>query len=137
MQITQHTIDGYLETIEDKRKKDIIELLALGEACTDKKPKLWGHIVGFGNLHYKYPTGTEGDMPLFGFANRKQAITLYISDELEAYPKLDKLGKYKVGKSCLYLKKLDDVNQAELRNLILWGMEKTLLQKGVTNNEEE
>lgn len=137
MEITQHNIDGYLDTVEDKRKDDIMQLLALGEACTGKKPKLWGSIVGFGSLHYKYPTGTEGNMPLFGFANRKQALTLYISDELESYPKLDSLGKYKIGKSCLYLKNLNDVDREELKLMIMWGIDTILTRDDITNNEKE
>ncbi|CAM4140368.1 DUF1801 domain-containing protein [Erysipelothrix inopinata] len=137
MEITQHNIDGYLDTVEDKRKDDIMQLLALGESCTGKKPKLWGNIIGFGSLHYKYPTGTEGNMPLFGFANRKQALTLYISDELESYPRLDSLGKYKIGKSCLYLKNLNDVDREELKLMIMWGIDTILTRDDITNNEKE
>ena len=87
---------------------------------TGEDPKMWGpSIVGFGNYHYKYPTGTEGDWMLTGFSPRKQALTLYIMAGFTEYDDLmAKLGKYKIGKSCLYVKRLADVDEKILCKLV-------------------
>lgn len=135
MEITNQSINNFIESIQEPRKKDILKLIELGNKVTQKEPQLWGTIIGFGNLHYKYQTGVEGDMPLLGLANRKQAITLYISYTLEKYPQLKDLGKYKVGKSCLYIKKLSDVNLDVLESLIKDAMKDTLNISFVTDNE--
>jgi len=135
MEITNQSINNFIESIQEPRKKDILKLIELGKKVTQKEPQLWGTIIGFGNLHYKYQTGVEGDMPLLGLANRKQAITLYISYTLEKYPQLKDLGKYKVGKSCLYIKKLSDVNLDVLESLIKDAMKDTLNISFVTDNE--
>jgi len=81
---------------------------------------LWGSsIVGFGSYHYKYESGREGDMPLVGFSPRKQSLTLYIMPGFDAYEDmLAGLGKHKLGKACLYINKLADVDDGVLRNLI-------------------
>jgi hypothetical protein len=79
MEITHQSIDAFLETIAEKRKKDIHTLIELFKRLTGKEPKLWGTIIGFGSLHYKYKSGREGDMPLIGLASRKEAITLYLT----------------------------------------------------------
>jgi len=82
---------------------------------------MWGEsIVGFGSYHYKYASGREGDWPLVGFSPRKQNLTLYIMSGFEKYEELlEKLGKFKTGKSCLYINKLKDVDIHTLRELIL------------------
>ncbi|MBN3490922.1 DUF1801 domain-containing protein [Acholeplasma equirhinis] len=87
--------------------------------------KLWGSIIGFGNLHYKYPTGTEGNMPLLGIANRKSSITLYVTYVAADYPELASLGKFEMGKSCIYVKKLSDINLAVLKKIMLRTKELT------------
>lgn len=66
------------------------------------KPIMWGTIVGFGNLHYVYKSKREGNMPIIGFANRIQALTLYLSETISDYSLLEQLGKYKTSKACLY-----------------------------------
>jgi hypothetical protein len=87
---------------------------------TRKKPKMWGpSIVGFGEYHYRYESGHEGDSFLAGFSPRKQNLTLYIMAGFTRYDGLmKKLGKYKTGKSCLYIKKLDDIDLSVLGELI-------------------
>lgn len=82
---------------------------------------MWGEsIVGFGSYHYKYSSGREGDWPLVGFSPRKKNLTLYIMSGFERYELLlDNLGKFKTGKSCLYINKLKDVDIKILRDLIL------------------
>lgn len=135
MEITDQNIIEYLKTIEEERLEDIKTLLEIGIKLTNKEPKMWGSIVGFGSLHYKYKTGHEGDMPIFGFANRKRALTLYISYNLEEYSLLNKLGKYKLGKSCLYIKKLRDINLDILIEIIQKGITDMLSLDYITNNE--
>jgi hypothetical protein len=89
------------------------------KSITGKPAKMWGpSIVGFDQYHYKYDSGHEGDMCLTGFSPRKGTLTLYIGHALEEARLLEKLGKYKTGKSCLYIKKLDDIDRGVLRDLI-------------------
>ena len=99
---------------------------------TGKKPKLWdSNIVGFGSYHYKYASGREGDWFLTGFSPRKQALTLYIMPGFGDYgPLMKKLGKYKTGKSCLYIKKLEDVDQKTLKELIAKSVRHKALARG-------
>jgi len=87
---------------------------------SSEEPKMWGtSIVGFGNYHYKYESGREGDFMKVGFSPRKTSLTLYIMPGFKRYDDLmEKLGKYKTGKSCLYIKKLEDVDQDVLKELI-------------------
>ena len=90
------------------------------EAATGWKPELWGTgLVGFGSYHYVYASGREGDWPVTAFAARKQNLTVYIMPGFEKYDALmQKLGKFKTGKSCLYLKRLSDIDQKVLKQLI-------------------
>jgi hypothetical protein len=137
MDITNHKIEEFIEAIPEPRHSDIVKLVELGKKLTQKEPKLWGTIIGFGSLHYKYQTGHEGDMPLFGLANRKQAITLYVSYTLDKYPQLEKLGKFTKGVSCLYIKKLSDINMDVLESLITDAISDTMEISFVTDNEKE
>lgn len=88
--------------------------------ATGEKPMMWGTtIVGFGTYHYKYDSGREGDWMLTGFSPRKQALTLYIMSGFDKYQELmDQLGTYKTGKSCLYVKRLSDINLNVLVELV-------------------
>ena len=98
----------YLKTIDNEQKQaDSFELMELIGRLTGEPAVMWGtSIVGFGSYHYKYDSGREGDMCLSGFAPRKTALTIYIMNGFADYPDLmEKLGKYKTGKSCLYEKK--------------------------------
>ena len=119
MEVTSKDIQAFLKTVEEKRKEDVLALIDMGKRLTKKEPKMWGTMVGFGKVHYRYKTGHEGDMFLFGFANRKQALTLYMSYDINQFDELKDLGKYKTGKGCLYIKKLSDVNQDVLEKLIV------------------
>lgn len=135
MKITEASIDQWIEQIDEPRKDDIITLIDIISTLTHKKPKLWGSIVGFGNLHYRYPSGHEGDMPLVGLANRKQAITLYLSYQIDQYEELQALGKHTHGKGCLYIKKLSDVNLDVLKELIKHAIKDILSYDFITDNE--
>ncbi|MGE0589711.1 MAG: DUF1801 domain-containing protein [Cyclobacteriaceae bacterium] len=115
------SVEGFLGKVRDKqRKEDCLKVLELMKKATGEKPVMWGtSIVGFGSYHYVYASGKEGDWPLTGFSPRAQNLTLYIMPGFDKYDDLmSKLGKYKTGKSCLYLKKLDDVDQYVLQKLI-------------------
>ncbi len=117
----QISVRSFLAQIEDpQRKRDCKQIAAIMEKVTGSKPKMWGSsIVGYGSYHYKYASGREGDWFIAGFSPRKQALTLYIMSGFEEYDTLmAKLGKFKTGKSCLYVKRLEDVDQNVLTQLI-------------------
>lgn len=102
-----------MDTVGDPQKrKDCDTLVKLMKGITKAEPKMWGDsIVGFGNYHYKYASGREGDWFQAGFSPRKQNLTLYIMTGNKRHSVLmQKLGKHKIGKSCLYIKKLEDVD---------------------------
>ena len=110
-----------LAAIEDEaRRKDCNALARLMSKATKQPPTMWGSsIVGFGSYHYKYESGREGDMCLVGFASRKGEISLYgLTGTVDAQGLLAKLGKYKAGKGCLYVKTPADVDQKILEKLI-------------------
>lgn len=118
---TDQSVDGFLNKVpEEKKREDSFAIKKLMEAVTGEPAKMWGDsIVGFGSYHYKYASGREGDWMLTGFSPRKQNLTLYIMPGFDRYEELmEKLGKYKTGKSCLYIKKLEDVNLDVLKELV-------------------
>jgi len=115
------SVEGFLKSVEnEKRREDSFVVLDLMKEVTGEKPTMWGtSIVGFGSYHYKGASGREGDWMKVGFSPRKQSMSLYIMDGFGSYDSLlDKLGKYKTGKSCLYINKLEDVDQTVLRELV-------------------
>lgn len=112
-EFTDKNVDDFLQTVENEQKrKDSYELIALMEKITGEKAKMWGpSIVGFGNYHYKYESGHEGNAPLVGFSPRKTAISLYVFTGLQEHEHLlENLGKFTMGKACIYVKKLADIN---------------------------
>lgn len=114
-------VAAFLNAIPDERKRrDSQVVLDLMERIVGAPPKMWGDsMVGFGRYHYRYASGHEGDLFLTGFAPRKQALTLYIMPGFSAYDGLmSRLGKHKTGKSCLYVKRLEDIDGAVLEELI-------------------
>ncbi len=114
-------VEGFLKSVEnEKRREDSFLVLDLMKEVTGENPTMWGtSIVGFGSYHYKGASGREGDWMKVGFSPRKQNMTLYIMDGFGSYDSLlQKLGKYKTGKSCLYINKLEDVDQTVLRELV-------------------
>lgn len=118
---TEASVDDFLNSVADEKKRaDSFEVKAMMERLTGHPAKMWGPaIVGFGSYHYKYDSGREGDFLKVGFSPRAQNLTLYIMPGFGRYEELmQKLGKYKTGKSCLYLKKLEDVDKAVLEELI-------------------
>lgn len=105
--------------VDEQKRKDCFEIVKMMEKATKQKPKMWGpSIVGFGEYHYKYASGHEGDMPIIGFSPRVQNITLYLEQNIGENPLIQKLGKCKTSKACLYIKKLSDVDKNVLQELI-------------------
>lgn len=110
-------INSYVEN--EQKKADSFELIKLMSEWTGFEPKMWGPtIIGFGSYHYKYASGHEGDMPVIGFSPRKAEFSLYVySPTEENEPLLADLGKFKMGKGCIYVKKLSDINIDTLEKL--------------------
>jgi hypothetical protein len=130
---TDASVREVLDRVEDPaRRKDCEEVVEMMRRVTGKEPRIWGTgMIGFGQYHYKYASGTEGDWPLAGFASRKDSLTLYIMAGVERFPALlQKLGKHKVGKGCLYLKRLSDVDQGVLEQLVRSSVEHVKKQYG-------
>ena len=122
-------VETFLSKIENNQKRiDAFELLELMRGITKERPKMWGKsIVGFGEYHYVYESGREGDMFITGFSPRKQDITIYIMTGFGKYKqKLIKLGKHRIGKSCLYIKKLENVDKGILKELITDSMHRMI-----------
>lgn len=117
---TSESVNEFLARLDEKRRKDCMTVAKLMKSATGAKPKMWGSsIIGFGTYRYRYESGREGEWPVIGFSPRKNDLTLYIMPGFERFPDLmSKLGKYKTGKSCLYIKKLADVDMDVLTNLI-------------------
>ena len=123
---TGESVEVFLDGVPDeKKRRDSLEVLALMREVTGTEPQMWGSsIVGFGSYHYKYASGREGDMPLTGFSPRKQSLTLYIMSGFAQYDDLlEKLGKFRTGKSCLYIKRLEDVDRETLSELVAQSVE--------------
>lgn len=118
---TNQNVEQFLDAVADEQKrKDSFTILELMKQVTGMEPKMWGSsIVGFGSYHYKYESGREGDAIIAGFSPRKQNLTLYNMGGFEQDDDLlKKLGKYTLGKGCLYIKRLDDIDLATLKSLI-------------------
>ena len=118
---TKESVNTFLDKVpSDAMRKDSHTLIGLMKKITGEEPKMWGpSIIGFGQYHYKYASGHEGDICLTGFSPRKQALTLYALVGAEGQTELlKKLGKHKAGKGCLYIKKLEDIDLNVLETLI-------------------
>ena len=110
----------YLDGVTpQKRRRDAEKLLELMARVTGEPPQLWGSIIGFGQYHYKYQSGREGDVAAAGFAPRKAATTIYLVDCVGRYEQqLERLGPHTTGVGCLYIKDLDKVDLAVLENIV-------------------
>ena len=115
------SVSQFINQIEDAQKRrDCNQVMKLMKQVTGKKPVMWGDsIVGYGQYHYKYASGREGDWMATAFSPRKQNLTIYIIPGFSGYPDLmEKLGKYKLGRSCLYVKNLEDIDLDVLAELV-------------------
>jgi hypothetical protein len=123
---TEADIGAFLDAVPDpKRRADGKELCATMERLSGEPPALWGpSIIGFGTYHYRYESGREGDMARIGFSPRARELVLYLLGGFPRHQELmDRLGKYKTGKSCLYIKSLDDVDRGVLEQLIVEALD--------------
>jgi len=120
------SVDAFMSGIADEKvRQDCLTILELMQQASGAAPKMWGDsIIGFGIYHYKYASGREGDWFVTGFSPRKQNLTLYIMSGFDQYDELmSRLGKHKTGKSCLYIKKLEDIDLATLKELVQQSVE--------------
>lgn len=118
---TKASVVKFIKGIKDEQvRNDCIQIIDIMKKATKSEPKMWGtSIVGFGTYHYKYASGREGEWFLAGFSPRKQNLTLYIMSGFDEYDSLmRKLGKHATGKSCLYIKRLEDVDMKVLKELV-------------------
>ncbi len=110
-------INSYVDN--EQKKADSFRLIELMQEWSSAEPKMWGAtIIGFGNYHYKYASGHEGNAPVLGFSPRRAAFSLYVySDTERSKLLLAELGKFKMGKACIYVKRLSDINITALQEL--------------------
>jgi len=110
-------INSYVES--DLKKSDSFQLVELMSKWSGFEPKMWGPtIIGFGSYNYKYPSGHEGSAPLIGFSPRKAEFSLYVYSPTDQNEQLlNHLGKFKMGKACIYIKKLSDINISTLKKI--------------------
>lgn len=123
---TAQSVDEFLQRVDNAQQRaDAYQIVALMREITGEEPVMWGpSIVGFGSYHYRYASGHEGDSPITGFSPRKGNTVVYLSDGFEEHSDLlSRLGKHKTGKVCLYLKRLGDVDQGVLRELVQRSVE--------------
>lgn len=124
---TNASVPAFLKTITDEqRRKDCQTVVRLMKEVTGEQPRMWGSsIVGFGAFKYRYASGHEGEWPIAAFSPRKNDLTIYLIPGFDQFKSLmSKLGKYKTGKSCLYIKSLDDVAAPVLKQLISKSVER-------------
>lgn len=127
--VNKASVEKFLKGVKDKQKQeDCFRILEIMKRATKSEPQMWGtSIVGFGGYRYKYASGRQGEWFLTGFSPRKQNITLYIMSGFEDYDKLlEDLGKYSTGKSCLYIRKLEDVDPKVLKELVTKSVRKMM-----------
>jgi hypothetical protein len=118
---TKQSVEKFLSSVADeKRRTECFKVLGLMQDITKQPPKMWGSsVVGFGSYTYKYKSGREGEWFLTGFSPRKQDLSIYLGTGYEPDSEfLEELGKHKMGKSCLYIKKLEDIKLSILKKLI-------------------
>jgi len=118
---TEASVADFIDSFVDKEQKKVesFELIDLMQKWSGFEPKMWGpSIIGFGSYHYKYASGHEGDAPILGFSPRKSAFSLYVYSPIEKNEQmLEELGKFKMGKSCIYVKKISDINISILEKM--------------------
>lgn len=137
--VNDANVDKFLRGVTDETKReDSYKILEMMKKATKAEPKMWGtSIIGFGGYHYKYESGREGDSPLTGFSPRKQSLTLYILGGFDEHEELlNKLGKYSLGKGCLYIKKLEDVDTKVLKELVTRSVKKMAKPRHKRNKRE-
>ena len=130
--VTRVSPKAFLDKQPDEtRRKDCAKIVQIMKKATGEEPRMWGaSMVGFGEYHYRYESGHEGDTFVVGFAPRKTDLTLYLPGAIQKSPDLlGKLGKHKTGKGCLYIKRLDDVDLGVLERLVAASVKHTKSKK--------
>jgi hypothetical protein len=125
---TEIQVEDFIRQSDPKKIDDSLKLVGMMERLSGEKATMWGpSIIGFGSYHYKYDSGHEGDMCAIGFSPRKAEFSLYVldCDSEEQHDMIKDLGKIKMGKACIYFKKLDDLNLDVLENLIRESLKST------------
>lgn len=126
---TTSSVADFISLIENETKRnDSFKITEIFREQTGFEPKMWGpSIIGYGSYHYKYDSGHEGDAPLVGFSPRKNAISLYLSSTFDGREELlEKFGKHKTSKACIYINKLSDVNIEVLKEMITASLNQPL-----------
>lgn len=119
MQPTGGSVAAFIAQVTPAvRRRDAATLTALLQEVSGREPVLWGTIIGFGACHYRYPTGTEGDMPVLAFAPRKAASTIYLDDTGRHAEALSGLGPHTTGAGCVYINDLERVDLDVLRTVL-------------------
>lgn len=130
---TQETladVDAFIQSFVDHpgKREDSYKLIEFMQSITGCPPKMWGpSIIGFGSYHYTYASGHEGDAPLLGFSPRKANLTLYVFTETPENAHLTEgLGKFKMSKACIYIKRLSDIDLQVLEGMCMWSIQYVL-----------
>lgn len=132
---TKQSVTAYVQSLPVDEQTVAKQLLKTFTAATKMKPVLWGTMIGFGSYHYTYQSGREGDMFATGFALRKSGPTIYIMPGYTDYSAILKdLGPHKLGKSCLYIKNIEDIDLAVLQKLIRVGLKDLAKKYPVTSS---
>jgi len=133
-------VPTFLDGIADPQRREDAKAASdlIGQA-TGASPKMWGpSIVGFGDYHYSYDSGREGDTFVVGFSPRKANLTLYLMNGFEEYGDLlDRLGKHSIGKACLYIKRMSDIDQDVLQDMVTRSYAQTSGSEAATDSEGE
>lgn len=119
-QATDASVEDFIANISPEKKSDCEQLITILQKITGEAPAMWGpSIIGFGHYHYEYDSGHKGDSARIGFSPRKRELVIYIMPGFESFHALlAKLGKHKTGQSCLYIKRLSDINIKVLTELM-------------------
>lgn len=132
-QPTDASVQAYFDAIDDPvRRQDCAAIAAMMRKVAGQPPVMWGSsIVGFGSYHYTYDSGREGDAPLLGFASRKGDISIYLScDDAPLQALRERLGRHKMGKACLYVRRLGDVDAGVLEQMVAHSAAATIARYG-------
>ena len=132
---TKISVTAFLNKIKDKQlREDCFAILEMMQKVSHCEPVMWGSaIIGFGTYHYVSESGREGDWIMIGFSPRKQNISIYLMGGLKkAEDQLSKLGKYKIGGGCLYIKSLSDVNVTVLKKVFARAFKEAQRKKALT-----
>ena len=122
---TAQSVNAFLQSLADEqKKKDSKKIIEIMERLTGEKPKMWGtSLIGFGSYDYKYESGHSGTIFPVGFSPRKPAIVVYLKGLMNLKKELEKLGKHKTGKGCLYIKKLEDIDLKVFETMVKKALE--------------